>query len=817
MSSRESDNAYPPPRRGGTPSRRPGEGPDAYPSGTPPYGTPGVANGYGTGAPLPGNDPFQRTGPATDGAAGAAEPDVPKTETTLTTRISINIPGSRPIPPVVMRSTVKPEEAEAAPAEQPGPTGPRHRSGAPASPVLGVMESGARGAAPLNLPPEWQTPPSAPETSESESTGEWFRPRQKNRPEPAAAPAAPAPAPAPSQASAGAPARSGPAAGSPYEAKPYESQPFESQPFESSERRQPAPQFSAESTQQIPAPRPTGAPASPFAPTSAFGGGNEPAPAPDQGYPSGGGQQFGAPQGGYPADPYAAGGAEPYPSGAARDPFTPRDPFARSAEAPAPAPDPFGTGPAAPRRPQGQGTPGRFARSQPPAEPFPPTAAAPPAPSGQSTQAAFAEGRFATEQNGDAEDTQIGGFRPITDDIPPAGAIPGLPVTGLYGAQGGPRLAGTATTPAPAGARPAGPPPPGPLAGPGGPGGPAGSPMPPLPEAPAAPGPAAPKPAAAAKPKPRPRAQKLLVYAVGGALFVGSAAYGTGLMLNQADVPRGITVLGTEIGGDSRDQAIHQLDATVGKIGQQPIQLKIGDQALTLDPATAGLSFDTTATVDGLTQHSYNPLDVIGSLTGGSKAVPPQVRVDQAKLKVALDLLAGSSAQGLKEGFVQFNDPGDPSVVPGQAGQVVDGSAAVNQVQQSYLDRAAGKNDPPIALAVTAAQPKATTQALQAAADGLGKQIVSGKVTVLAGGKRFVFTRTTASKTLTLAPDASGTIGPKWDLDQLSSALGNTFDRIKFRKSDGTTALITPQDVADGIASVFDKNTDTERTFKFRS
>ncbi|MDH6112634.1 hypothetical protein P3T34_004849 [Kitasatospora sp. MAP12-44] len=675
-------------------------------------------------------------------------------------------------------------------------------------------------------------------------------PGRRTGPEPAAA-AAPAPAPAPApaahpaqtqaqpQAPAPAPAASGLAAGSPYE---------------SGDRWQPtpAPQFSAESTQQIPTARPTGAPASPFA------GGSTQQPGATQNRHRAEGQQSGAPQGGYPADPYAAGPADPFAARAQRDPFTPRDPFARSGEAPAPmpTPDPYGTGTGpgagagpgagpggpAPRRPQGPGAPGRFARSQPPAEPFPrsepfpPTGQFPqgePFPRGEQSprsepfpptgpippvRSAFTEsglpeggfpggrspeGRFATGQSGDPEDTQIGGFRPIGDELP-AGAIPGLPVAGQYGtAQGAPRHAG----PGPAT-------PPGPLRG--GPASPARPEAPAGPD-PAAPAPAAPKPAASSKPKPRPRSQKLLVYAVGGALFVGSAAYGTGLMLNQADVPRGITVLGTNIGGDTRDQAIHQLDATVGKIGQQPIKLTIGTQTLSLDPATAGLSFDTTATVDSLTQHSYNPLDVIGSLAGGSKAVPPKVSVDQAKLKVALDLLAAQSTQGLKEGYVQFNDPGDPSVVPGVAGQVADGGAAVNQVQQSYLDRAAGKNDPPIALAVTAAQPKASPQALQAAADGLGQQIVSAKVTVIAGTKRFVFTRSIASKVLTLAPDATGAIGPKWDLDQLNTALGGVFDKLKFRKSDGTLAPITAQDVADGIASVYDKNSDAERTFKFRS
>ncbi|MFD5325697.1 hypothetical protein ACFWJO_17515, partial [Streptomyces sp. NPDC127092] len=65
----------------------------AYPSGTPPYGLRG------------GQEAGQ------DGT-GSVPPEEPKTETTLTTRIRINIPGSRPIPPVVVRKPVG--EAQAA-------------------------------------------------------------------------------------------------------------------------------------------------------------------------------------------------------------------------------------------------------------------------------------------------------------------------------------------------------------------------------------------------------------------------------------------------------------------------------------------------------------------------------------------------------------------------------------------------------------------------------------------------------------------------------------------------------------------------------
>ncbi|PYC72115.1 hypothetical protein C7C46_26115 [Streptomyces tateyamensis] len=696
-----------------------------------------------------------------------------------------------------MRSAVKPEEGGAEPeppAPAPAPTGPRHRSAPSASPVLGVMDQGGRTAPPPDLPPEWRTPAPSGAREDSESTGEWFRPRQKGRPEPVASPAAPAaaraprptaaqaPAPAPA-AAPGAPA--GPAGGTPYQ-----------RTAEPGVRRSAAPRYAADSTQQTPPPQqggnagppfgaPQGYPADPYAggPRSPQGhpatpphgtqlpgtpahGTPRPAATPPHGTPVPGGPgQTGPYQAQNNASPYA-----PTPSGA--DPFaaapTGADPFAPTGA------DPFAAAPATAPRPTGTpGAPGRFARPQPPIN-QPPAGGFPSGP---------AQGLALPDEG---EDTQVDGFAPITADLPPHQAIPGLPATGGYGS-------------APTG--PTGATPPGPL--------PAGATAPATTPAPA------PKPAAPAAKK-RSKAKKLLVTGTGGVVFLGAAVYGTGLMLNQSDVPRGTTVLGTDIGGDSRDQAVHQLDGTVGKAGQRPIQLKLGDQTLPLDPTTAGLSFDTTGTVDGLTKHSYAPADVFSSLTGGTKAVPPAVRIDRAKLKAALDSLASGAAHGLKEGFVQFDDSGNATVVPGQSGQTLDSANAADQVVQAYQDRAAGKPDQPVTLATTNAAPKVSTQALQQAADTLGKQITSAPVIVWAGTHRFTFTKVTAAKALTLAPDAGGTIGAKWDLDQLGSQLGTTFDKLKFRKSDGTSAPITPQDVADAIASVYDKNGTADRTFKFR-
>ncbi|MEU9044162.1 MULTISPECIES: peptidoglycan binding domain-containing protein [unclassified Kitasatospora] len=769
MSSRESDNAHPTPRR---------TGPDAYPSGTPPYGTPG----------LPGGD--RAAAGAGQGTSDGGEDDGPKTETTLTTRVRINIPGSRPIPPVVVRSTVKNEDApaEEAPAAAPEQGGPRHRS-APASPVLGVMEGGAGTATPPNLPPEWQIPPIPPATSESESTGAWFRPRQKKASAAEPAPAAvPAGAPSAPEAAAAEPRPQGarPAGGAAARAngapkgRPVPAQGKASNPASTAPYRPEAP---AEEPGIYDVADPFAPVADPFAP----------APGPDAGTrgPRGGhpqqnrppqngarqngarqnGPRQGGPQNGFQPNgrptgplPQGAPGAEPSPEDTSVDGF---QPIRENTPPPAGISGPPRNG--APRGADGRSQPGLFASAPTGTDPF-------------ATQRPAAPG-----QDGPAAPVGPGGLFP---GAPGAGPQPGrdpevTEVTPLPAPGTGPRPEAAQGAPSPT---------------------PAPSPAPGKAQSAAAP--------AKAKRGAGKKLVKLGVYGIAGVLFLGAAAYGTGLMLNQSDVPKGTVVLGTDIGGNSRDQAIHSLDESVGKAGQQPLKLKIGDQAVDLDPTVAGLSFDTTATVDDLAQHSYSPVDVIKSLQGGSKAVAPEVKVDRAKLKAALDSLAAGSGQGLQEGYVKFGDNGEPVVVPGRAGQAVDSASALDVVEQAYRDRAAGKPDQPIALAVTAAQPKVSTQALQAAADSLGKQVASGKVHVLAGTKPWDFGAKTASKALTLVPDASGKIVPKWDLDALTAQLGGVFDKMKFKKN-GQLVAITPQDVADGIASVFDKTGDKDRTFKF--
>ncbi|SOR79303.1 hypothetical protein [Streptomyces chartreusis] len=137
-----------------TPSSGPnGRGGAAYPSGTPPYGTPAVSDG------------------GTEAGRSATRPEERKTETTLTTRIRINIPGSRPIPPVVVRKPV-------ADAEGSGDTSTGSGAGA-------GTEAKAPGAATPRGTGTVEPSAEPAQSADDKPTSDWFAPRKSGSGKPA--------------------------------------------------------------------------------------------------------------------------------------------------------------------------------------------------------------------------------------------------------------------------------------------------------------------------------------------------------------------------------------------------------------------------------------------------------------------------------------------------------------------------------------------------------------------------------------------------------------------------------------------------------
>ncbi|MFD7261059.1 peptidoglycan binding domain-containing protein [Streptomyces sp. NPDC059874] len=643
--------------------------------------------------------------------------DGPKTETTLTTRIRINIPGSRPIPPVVVRQAMGTNSgSDAGPeaAQQTPESAPRRTPGAPQAPR--AVEAGP-GSRPKPQPTRIEAE-REPAAEAAETAGNWFAPRK--------APAAPAPAPAPQAA--------------------------------------PRPALPA---------RPAGA--------SAPGARSLPAPVPPApGMPGAGMQGAG---------------------------------FAHPGSAPA-APGPHLGNGFAPGGPvPGMQAPG--AGMQAPGGPMP-GAPMPGAP-------------------------MPGG--PMPGAPMPGGSMPGGPMPG--GPRPGAPLPGV---PMPAGSAPAGPTAgpgfgSGPAGGPGFGGGPVGGPglgsgplggpgvgsspdetpswpgpgldtPPPVPVPDAAgalrPAPAQVKPRPAqAKPAPAKKKRRSKVVPFGGAIIaLFGVAYGAGLLLNHSDVPKGTTVLGVDISG-SRDEAVAKLQTAFGTRAAAPLQVSVGGKQVELKPEKAGLSLDSQTTVRNATGSDYNPVTVIGSLFGNERVAEPVMPVDEEKLQVALQELAGTSGTAT-EATITF-DTGKAVAVPGKPGTALDVDASIAIVGKAFRDMvASGKSTVP-ELPVTTKAPTIDQAEIDRAMKEFAEPAMSANAIVKIGNKPIAFGAKSLPKILSMQP-VDGHLVEKFDLDALKATYGNTWDGILITRGTGEKTPVTPQDVAGALTKALRGKTTAERT-----
>ncbi|MEU9110376.1 hypothetical protein AB0D04_00945 [Streptomyces sp. NPDC048483] len=727
--SRESDSSSSGPQ---------GRGGAAYPSGTQPYGSPG--------------------GDADD---AAARPEEPKTETTLTTRIKINIPGSRPIPPVVVRKPVG-EESGMNPSAAPGSSAGSR--GAP-GPVRGAEAGGERTG---NTPRPEASAEAPPAGGPAEKTSDWFAPRK-----PQAGPgggssttgthAAP---PAPSGATPPRGPSGGP--GTPAGAKPAPQRPD-------------LPYFS--DGQDAP-------------------GGGSPF---DTGVPQGGSPfDTGVPQGGSPFDgsPYdgdAHGGSPfdaPAPPARERSPFD--SPMGGAAGGPVGPSGPT-TGPA--RGDSTLGLPPGFRDPAPGATPGRPDDTAeltpqPPAPplagpgNGIGVTGGVSGGLPGGAATAPPGTAKKGGRR---GGVPGAvgadtglrgGSAPGARVSGDTLVSGIPTTSDGPSSPSPFAS--------GPADG----------------DESAAPAPRRKIPEPINPPKKKGR-NKIVLAGVGLVVLAG-VAYGAGLLLDHADVPNGTTALGVDIGGLTKDEAVNKLEKELGDRRTAPLKLTVAGKPATLQPAQAGLNIDLQETVRGAAGRDYNPVSVIGSLFGGTRVATPAMIVDNEKLGVALQNVAGS-AGAAKDGGITFENG---KAVPhyGVPYKSVDTEASQTKVSDAYRDRASTGTDTPVVLAATTQQPKISKAAVDKAMKFYGEPAMSGLVTVRSGAHTVSFSpQKSIPKFLSIAPGSTGALTLKYDLPALKQLYGDTFNGVLLTKGNGSKKPVSVTDVASAVGKALLGRTPAER------
>ncbi|MEU1517010.1 hypothetical protein ABZ490_33510 [Streptomyces sp. NPDC005811] len=807
-----------------------GRGGAAYPSGTPPYGIPVVSDG------------------GADAGRSAAQPEERKTETTLTTRIRINIPGSRPIPPVVVRKPVAESEVDdTATGAQPGPAagaGPRTDTGNSAGSAGSSGPAGSSGSSGFSGSDTGSFPaPGEPAAPGEEKASDWFAPRKSGPAKGGQGGGATngAGIPGGSAAGAGTSGSSGvsgagrpgapaggarPGAGRPAGGRPggvvgSMSAPIGSRPG---------------GTNGAGLPGATGGPVAPghgggtgsfdvtealsagplgtSRPGQAQGPGQGPGQAPagqsgggaearrdelpyfsdngrgdQQGFPGANGQgaatgpgsrhDFNGPDG--PSGPPGRGGPQG-PTGPTGGPVTGDGPMV-----PPVAQSAAGTAvgaPGTPGAPNGYGGPGRPGG---PAGPGGPRTAAP------GTGPGGGPGTARLPGGGLSDDTAV-----LTPQIQAPG-----PGAGGYGRPADNVSGHTVTSGIPVV----------PSAGQGNP----GAPAPFAPGATPSGGPAAkntPKPAAgnarnasgSKKAKKKGRSKLVLL---GGVLVLGGVGvYGAGLLMNHSDVPKGTTVLGVDIGGSTRDEAVKILDDAFDKRAAQALKLSVDGDTVSLKPDQAGLQFDIQATLDDAAKSDYNPVSVIGSLFGQHREIEPEMPVDEEKLQAALQSAAGGAGSAT-DGTIKFQS-GKAVAVYGKAGKGIDAAKAEEAVVAGYRTQVETGSTAAVAVPTTTKQPTITDAEVDRMMKEFAEPAMSGLVTVQTDAAHSIpFGPVSLPKILGVKA-INGKLVETYNLKALEKAYGGTFDGVKVDGASGKRDIL-PQDVVAALRKALRGTTAAER------
>jgi vancomycin resistance protein YoaR len=243
---------------------------------------------------------------------------------------------------------------------------------------------------------------------------------------------------------------------------------------------------------------------------------------------------------------------------------------------------------------------------------------------------------------------------------------------------------------------------------------------------------------------------------IAGGLYVGAQWY-----LGDA-VPRQTTVAGIDIGGLETADAVAALEGGLGPRAAEPIAVTAGEASSTLDPATAGLTFDAEGTIDELTGFSLSPGRLWDHLVG-AEDVPPAVDVDPAALETALAGVAESLRKEPVDGTVTFAD-GAPVATPAEEGTEIDVDAAADVVTEGWL-----VTDGPFELPTQTIQP-AVDQAATDAALAEAQQIVSAPVRVAVGGQNPELPERVLAEATSFVP-ADGALQPQFDGERLTTAI----------------------------------------------
>ncbi len=253
----------------------------------------------------------------------------------------------------------------------------------------------------------------------------------------------------------------------------------------------------------------------------------------------------------------------------------------------------------------------------------------------------------------------------------------------------------------------------------------------------------------------------LVAAAVFGALVV---VYGVDLLLSNGNVPRGVTVAGVDVGGESHADAARILHDELEPRLKEQVKVRAGDVDATISPADAGLAIDWDATVAQAGDQPLNPITRLTSLFSTTE-VGVATTKDGKKLDAAIEGLRAKTDREPTEGTVRF-DGVNPIAVDPKPGQKLDVPGAEQALVGGW---ASGQR---VTLPVAVTKVKTTKEGVRKAVDEIAKPAVAAPVIVHGEGKDATIEPAAIAGSLVFQPTDGGGLSASIDQNKLVGAVG---------------------------------------------
>ncbi|MEU4158950.1 VanW family protein [Actinoplanes sp. NPDC026670] len=275
---------------------------------------------------------------------------------------------------------------------------------------------------------------------------------------------------------------------------------------------------------------------------------------------------------------------------------------------------------------------------------------------------------------------------------------------------------------------------------------------------------------------PAPRRGRRLLVAGLTAVAVAAAAGGAARWALIGDVPRGVTVLGLDLGGLARAEAAAALRAHLAgdPRATAAVRVQVEGKGAALSPADIGLVVDVDATVDAAAQGR--------PALFRDRAVAPVIAVDADLLDAALRKAVGTVGAAMRPPAVTFTGL-TPKAVHPRPGRGLDPQRSAEAVKAGWL------SGEPVAVPLVDLHPATTAEQVDQLVETVARPAVAAPVTVTSERGVLTIPPAAMAKSLVLTADRTGLIEPRIDPKRLRAAVAPALAKIEVPAEDAKFAF----------------------------